>query len=60
MNDDHNAAYVHEALRLQGYRLTADQEAAVATQFAGIAAIAAVLMREELDLALEPAPVFLP
>jgi hypothetical protein len=60
MNDDHNAAYVHEALLLQGYRLSADQEAGVAAQFAGIAAIAAVLMREELDPALEPAPVFLP
>jgi len=60
MNDDRNAAYVHEALLLQGYRLSADQEAGVAAQFAGIAAIAAVLMREELDLALEPAPVFLP
>jgi hypothetical protein len=60
MNDDHNAAYVHAALQLQGYRLTHDQEAGVTAQFAGIAAIAAVLMREELDLALEPAPVFTP
>ena len=60
MNDDHNAAYAHEALLLQGYQLNTEQEAGVAAQFAGIAAIAAVLMREELDLALEPAPVFLP
>jgi hypothetical protein len=60
MNNDRNAAYVHEALLLQGYRLSDQQEAGVATQFAGIAAIAAVLMREELDAALEPAPVFLP
>lgn len=60
MNDENNASYVHEALLLQGYRLGADQEAGVAAQFAGIAAIAAVLMREELGLALEPAPVFLP
>lgn len=59
MNDDH-AAYVHQALLLQGYRLTPAQEAGVAAQFAGIAAIAAVLMAEELDPALEPAPVFLP
>jgi hypothetical protein len=60
MNEDHNAAYVHAALRLQGYRLTQSQEAGVAAQFSGIAAIAAVLMREELDFALEPAPVFAP
>jgi hypothetical protein len=60
MNEDHNAAYVHAALRLQGYRLTQAQEAGVAAQFAGIAAIAAVLMCEELDFALEPAPVFAP
>jgi hypothetical protein len=60
MNEDRNAAYVHAALQLHGYQLTEAQEAGVATQFAGIAAIAAVLMREELDLALEPAPVFLP
>ena len=60
MNDDHTAAYVHEALLLQGYQLSAAQEAGVAAQFAGIAAIAAVLMREPLDLSLEPAPVFLP
>jgi hypothetical protein len=60
MNDDHTAAYVREALLLQGYQLTAAQEAGVAAQFAGIAAIAAVLMREQLDLSLEPAPVFLP
>lgn len=60
MNDDHNTAYVHAALQLQGYQLTPSQEAGVAAQFAGIAAIAAVLMREELDLALEPAPVFMP
>jgi murein L,D-transpeptidase YafK len=60
MNDDHNAAYVHQALLLHGYELSDEQEAGVVAQFAGIAAIAAVLMREELDLALEPAPVFLP
>ena len=60
MNEDHNAAYVHTALQLQGYRLTQAQEAGVAAQFAGIATIATVLMREELDLALEPAPVFVP
>ena len=60
MDIDHNAAYVHEALLLQGYRLSADQEAGVAAQFSAIAAIASVLMREELDLSIEPAPVFLP
>lgn len=60
MNDDHNGAYFHAALQLQGYRLTPAQETGVAAQFAGIAAIAAVLMREELDLGLEPAPVFTP
>ena len=60
MDIDHNAAYVHEALLLQGYRLSADQEAGVAAQFRAIAAIASVLMREELDLSIEPAPVFLP
>jgi len=60
MNNDRNAAYVHQALLLQGYELSAAQEAGIATQFAGIAAIAAVLMREELDPSLEPAPVFLP
>jgi len=60
MNEDRNAAYVHIALLLHGYQLTEAQEAGVAAQFAGIAAIAAVLTREELDLALEPAPVFLP
>ena len=60
MNHQDHAAYVHEALRLQGYRLSAAQEAGVAAQFAGIAAIAAVLMQEELERGLEPAPVFLP
>jgi hypothetical protein len=60
MNDEDNTAYVHAALQLQGYRLTPAQDAGVVTQFAGIAAIAAVLMREELDLGLEPAPVFTP
>ena len=60
MDIDHNAAYVHEALLLQGYRLNAEQEAGVAAQFKAIAAIASILMREELALSIEPAPVFLP
>jgi hypothetical protein len=59
MHDD-TRAYVAQALRLQGYLLTEAQEAGVAAAFEGIAAIAAVLMRDELPFALEPAPVFLP
>ena len=53
-------AYVAQALRLQGYQLSQAQEAGVAAAFEGIAAIAAVLMQDELPFALEPAPVFLP
>ncbi|MFS0755397.1 DUF4089 domain-containing protein [Noviherbaspirillum sp. 1P10PC] len=58
--DDDIRAYVAQALRLQGYQLGEAQEAGVAAAFEGIAAIAAVLMQDELPLALEPAPVFLP
>ena len=65
MNSDHSddgnySDYVQAALRLQGCRLTPQQQAGVAAAFAGIAAIAFVLMRQELPLELEPAPVFLP
>lgn len=58
--DDDLSAYVAQALRLQGYQLSQAQEAGVAAAFEGIAAIAAVLMQDELPFALEPAPVFLP
>lgn len=58
--DDELRAYVAQALALQGYVLTDAQQAGVAAAFEGIAAIAAVLMRDELPFALEPAPVYLP
>jgi hypothetical protein len=58
--EDDIRAYVAQALRLQGYELSQAQEAGVAAAFEGIAAIAAVLMGDELPFSLEPAPVFLP
>lgn len=58
--DDDIRAYVAQALRLQGYQLSQTQEDSIAAAFEGIAAIAAVLMQDELPFALEPAPVFLP
>ena len=60
MMEDAIRAYVAQALRLQGYQLSQAQEASVAAAFEGIAAIASVLMQDELPFALEPAPVFLP
>jgi hypothetical protein len=60
VDTDKNGAYVHAALLLQGYELDAMREAAVAAQFARIAEIAVVFVQDELPLALEPAPVFLP
>jgi len=58
--EDDTRAYVAQALRLQGYQLSQAHEDGVAAAFEGIAAIAAVLMGDELPFALEPAPVFLP
>jgi hypothetical protein len=58
--EDDTRTYVAQALRLQGYQLSQAQEDGVAAAFEGIAAIAAVLMGDELPFALEPAPVFLP
>ena len=57
---DLHGGYVRQALLLQGYALTDGQQAGVAAAFAGIAAVAAVLMQDELPLEAEPAPVFLP